>query len=102
MVSKYIYKYNLLKSSYNTVHFQALWLMNPKDVSEAEHTAFYRFIGGPQTYDEPRFTLHFKVDAPVNIRAVMYFPKERPGTNNKLDFIVSLMSLLGFCLQVFF
>lgn len=38
---------------------QPLWLMEPKQVGEDEHIQFYRFISN--SYDSPRFTLHYKV-----------------------------------------
>lgn len=38
---------------------QPLWLMEPKDVSQEQHNEFYRFIGN--TFDTPRFVLHYKV-----------------------------------------
>lgn len=51
--------------------------MDPKEVSSEEHTEFYRFVGN--TYDTPRFILHYKTDAPLSIRAVLYFPEGKPG-----------------------
>lgn len=51
--------------------------MDPKEVSSEEHTEFYRFVGN--TYDIPRFILHYKTDAPLSIRAVLYFPEGKPG-----------------------
>lgn len=38
---------------------QPLWLMEPKQVGADEHIQFYRFISN--SYDSPRFTLHYKV-----------------------------------------
>merc|ERR1712130_218241 len=29
--------------------------------------------------DKPRFTLHYRTDAPMDIRALLYFPENRPG-----------------------
>jgi len=81
IISKYSnfvgFPINLNSKKINTI--EALWLSNPKDVSEAEHTSFYKFIAGPNTFDSPRFTLHYKVDAPINIKALLYFPSDRPG-----------------------
>ncbi|CAG0892368.1 unnamed protein product [Darwinula stevensoni] len=59
----------------NTI--QAVWLMDPKDVSEEMHEEFYRFVGN--SYDRPRFTLHYRTDAPVNLRTLLYFPEGKPG-----------------------
>lgn len=55
------------------VNLQAVWMMDPKDVSELQHEEFYRYIA--QAYDKPRFTLHYKTDAPLNIRSIFYVPE---------------------------
>lgn len=34
---------------------------------------FYQFIS--KTYEKPRYILHFKTDAPLNIRSIFYFPE---------------------------
>lgn len=55
----------------NTV--DALW-MKPKDeVSNEDHIDFYKFISG--AYDSPLFRLHYAVDAPMSIRALLYAPQ---------------------------
>lgn len=56
---------------------QPLWLKDPKDVTDNLHNEFYRFIGG--SIDLPRFWLHYKTDAPISIRALLYFPDSKPG-----------------------
>lgn len=56
---------------------QPLWLMDPKEVTPEQHNEFYRFVGN--TFDIPRFTLHYKTDAPLSIRALLYFPEGKPG-----------------------
>lgn len=47
--------------------------MDPKDISELQHEEFYRYIA--QAYDKPRFTLHYKTDAPLNISSIFYVPE---------------------------
>lgn len=59
----------------NTI--QPLWLMDSKDVTPEMHDEFYRFVGN--SYDRPRFTLHYKTDAPLTLRALLYFPEGKPG-----------------------
>lgn len=59
----------------NTI--QPLWLMDAKDMTPEMHDEFYRFIG--TSYDRPRFTLHYKTDAPLTLRALLYFPEGKPG-----------------------
>jgi TNF receptor-associated protein 1 len=45
---------------------QPLWLMEPKDVSDEQHSEFYRYIAN--SFDIPRFKIHFKTDVPVSYR----------------------------------
>ncbi|XP_026765014.2 heat shock protein 75 kDa, mitochondrial [Galleria mellonella] len=54
-----------------------LWLMEPKEVTQEQHTEFYKFISN--SYDKPRFTLHYKTDAPLSIRSILYVPEGKPG-----------------------
>ncbi|XP_058013322.1 heat shock protein 75 kDa, mitochondrial isoform X2 [Ahaetulla prasina] len=56
---------------------QALWMMEPKEVGDWQHTEFYHFIA--HAYDEPRYTLHYKTDAPLNIRSIFYVPGLKPS-----------------------
>ena len=51
---------------------QALWMMEPKEISEWQHEEFYRYVA--QAYDKPRYTLHYRADAPLNIRSIFYVP----------------------------
>ena len=51
--------------------------MEPKKVTAVEHDEFYRFISN--AYDTPRFVLHFKSDAPIDVRALIYVPEGKPG-----------------------
>lgn len=51
--------------------------MDPKDVTADMHEEFYRFIGN--VYDKPRYHLHYKTDAPLNIRALFYIPEYKPS-----------------------
>ncbi|KAL2298774.1 hypothetical protein Nmel_014372 [Mimus melanotis] len=56
---------------------QALWMLDPKDISEWQHEEFYRFVA--QAYDKPRYILHYKTDAPLNIRSIFYVPEQKPS-----------------------
>lgn len=47
-------------------------MMDPKDVGEWQHEEFYRYVA--QAHDKPRYTLHYRTDAPLNIRSVFYVP----------------------------
>ncbi|XP_068962687.1 heat shock protein 75 kDa, mitochondrial [Petaurus breviceps papuanus] len=72
---------------------QALWMMDSKDISEWQHEEFYRYIA--QAYDKPRYTLHYKTDAPLNIRSIFYVPESKPSmfdVSRELNFSVALYS----------
>ncbi|XP_028397610.1 heat shock protein 75 kDa, mitochondrial-like isoform X2 [Dendronephthya gigantea] len=58
----------------NTV--EPLWTLDPKHVTEEQHEEFYRFISN--AFDKPRYHLHFKADAPLNIRSIFYIPERVP------------------------
>ncbi|KAG7204643.1 hypothetical protein KM043_005058 [Ampulex compressa] len=59
----------------NTI--QPLWMLDPKDISSLQHTEFYRYVGN--CFDSPRFVLHYTTDVPLSIRALLYFPEEKPA-----------------------
>lgn len=59
----------------NTI--QPLWMSDPKDITPLQHAEFYRFVGN--CIDSPRFVLHYSTDVPLSIKALLYFPEERPG-----------------------
>lgn len=56
---------------------QAIWLMDPKEVTKEMHNEFYRFTTA--AYDKPRFTLHFKTDVPLQLSTLLYVPESKPG-----------------------
>uniref|UniRef100_A0A673NBP6 Histidine kinase/HSP90-like ATPase domain-containing protein n=1 Tax=Sinocyclocheilus rhinocerous TaxID=307959 RepID=A0A673NBP6_9TELE len=56
---------------------QALWMMEPRDLSEWQHEEFYRYVA--QAHDKPRYTLHYRADAPLNIRSIFYVPEMKPS-----------------------
>lgn len=47
--------------------------MEPKEISDWQHEEFYRYIS--ESYDRPRYTLHYRADAPLNIRSIFYVPE---------------------------
>lgn len=54
----------------NTV--EAVWAKDPKEVDEATHAEFYKFVSNG--FDVPLSTLHYRADAPLEIRALLYVP----------------------------
>jgi len=59
-----------LGEAINTV--QAIWLKPKSEVTEKEYEDFYRFVAG--AFDEPMSKLHFSVDAPLAINALVFVP----------------------------
>lgn len=56
----------------NTV--QAIWTRNKNEVTDEEYNDFYKFIAN--AFDEPFYRLHFTVDAPLAINALLFVPKQ--------------------------
>lgn len=56
----------------NTV--QAIWARSKNEITDEEYNDFYKFIRIGS--DEPFFKLHFSADAPLSIKALLYFPGE--------------------------
>jgi TNF receptor-associated protein 1 len=54
----------------NTV--SALWLQDKKDISKSQYKEFYKFISN--AFDEPRYTLHFRSDAPIDLKCLFFIP----------------------------
>ena len=54
----------------NTI--DAIWLQEPKTVDEEKHYAFYKYVS--HMHDEPLSTIHFRMDAPLDIKALFYIP----------------------------
>lgn len=55
----------------NTV--EAIWTRNKNEVSEEEYNEFYKYVAN--AYEEPFYKLHFSADAPLNINALLFVPK---------------------------
>ncbi|KAH9593192.1 hypothetical protein LSM04_008279 [Trypanosoma melophagium] len=65
------YEITLNGGKVNTV--EALWMKDKNSITNEEHIDFYKFISG--AYDSPMFRLHYAVDAPMSIRALLYVPQ---------------------------
>lgn len=59
--------------------------METKEISEEMHEEFYRFL--TNSFDRPRYRLHYKADAPINIRALFYVPEYKPSKYHPLIYI---------------
>ena len=55
---------------------EALWLKKKTDVTDEQYNEFYKFIA--HAWDEPRYRLHFSVDAPLVINSLLFVPRENP------------------------
>eukprot|EP00796_Vickermania_ingenoplastis_P008426 gene8427-5906_t len=62
------YEITLNNGKVNTV--EALWMKEKNDISNEEHIDFYKFISG--SYDSPMIRLHYSIDAPMTVRALLY------------------------------
>ncbi|XP_050544840.1 heat shock protein 75 kDa, mitochondrial [Daktulosphaira vitifoliae] len=68
-------------SEINTI--QPLWLHDPKSITQEQHDEFYKFVAN--AYDKPRFVLHYSAEAPIQVRALLYFPEISPGHTDFYD-----------------
>jgi TNF receptor-associated protein 1 len=50
----------------------AIWTMDKKDVADAQYDEFYKFISN--AHDKPSYRLHFKTDAPLDLKCLFYIP----------------------------
>lgn len=55
----------------NTV--QAIWAQEKTAVTEEQYDEFYRFISS--SYDKPMYRLHFRADAPIELKCLFYVPR---------------------------
>lgn len=76
----------------NTI--QALWLTDPKSITAQQHGEFYRYISN--SYDLPRFILHYNTDVPLSIHALLYFPEGKPGNTIILKYYILIILCLSF------
>lgn len=56
----------------NTV--QALWTKSKNEIKDEDYAEFYKFIANDS--QDPRFRLHFSVDAPLQINALLFVPQD--------------------------
>ena len=56
---------------------QAIWLLNPREITPDMHQAFYRFIANAN--DDPRYTFQFQSDSPLTVRALFYISENKPS-----------------------
>jgi HSP90 family molecular chaperone len=71
---------------------QAIWAKEKSECTQDEYVAFYKFIAN--AFDEPTYTLHYRADAPIELKALLFFPSthmEKYGMA-RLDPSVSLYS----------
>lgn len=54
----------------NTIN--AVWTEDPKTVSDETYSEFYKYVAN--AYDEPLDTLHYRADAPVEIKSLFFIP----------------------------
>lgn len=55
---------------------EALWTEEPAKVSQQKHEDFYKFVYN--SFEGPMYTLHYRTDAPIDIKALLYIPKHNP------------------------
>ena len=51
---------------------KAIWSSDPKEVTEEEYSAFYKYIAN--AVDDPLDVYHFRADAPIDVKALFFIP----------------------------
>jgi TNF receptor-associated protein 1 len=50
----------------------AIWTQDKNSVTEQQYNDFYKYIAN--AFDKPKYVLHFKADAPLDLKALLFFP----------------------------
>lgn len=53
---------------------EAIWRKKKNEVSDEEYDSFYKFSA--KAYDAPRYRMHFNVDSPIELNALLFVPTE--------------------------
>jgi HSP90 family molecular chaperone len=51
---------------------QAIWAKDKSECTEEDYVSFYKFISN--AFDEPTYTLHYRADAPIEMKTLLFFP----------------------------
>ncbi|GBG82260.1 hypothetical protein CBR_g34543 [Chara braunii] len=57
---------------------KAIWLRNPKDISEDDYVKFYQSMAKDVSGDKPLSWTHFNAEGDVEFKAVLYIPPRAP------------------------
>ncbi|KAG8179151.1 hypothetical protein JTE90_015340 [Oedothorax gibbosus] len=77
MVADKVEVYSMSQEPDSKAYRWAVWLMDPKETTPEMHNEFFRYIAN--SYDLPRYTMHYKTDSPLNLRCLLYVPEGKPG-----------------------
>ena len=53
---------------------EAVWLRNKNEIADQEYGGFYRFQ--TNSFDEPRYRLHFSSEAPIDMNVLLFVPED--------------------------
>jgi len=71
---------------------EAIWAQDPKSITKEKYTEFYKYVAN--AFDEPLDYLHYVVDAPLELKALLFIPSfhgEKYGMG-RMEASVSLYS----------
>ena len=74
--SKFV-NYNIMLNGNRANVVGAIWTKSKADVTDADYDYFYKRVvtpGSAGSYENPFFRLHFRTDAPIECKALLYFP----------------------------
>jgi hypothetical protein len=85
----------------NTV--TAIWTQDKNSVTEQQYNDFYKYVAN--AFDKPKYVLHFKADAPLDLKALLFFPtlhtekfgmgRMEPGGWTGLSYLSLCVSLIS-------
>lgn len=57
-------------------NIRPIWMRSKNEIKDEEYAEFYKFQSN--AFDEPAYRLHFSSEAPLEIKALLFVPKENP------------------------
>jgi len=60
-----------------------LWDKETRDITQEDHETFYKYQ--TKLFDKPRYSLHYKTDAPLSIKSLFYVPSSKPTNEDMAE-----------------
>ncbi|KAI6209959.1 Heat shock protein 75 kDa, mitochondrial [Aphelenchoides besseyi] len=83
VINKYSYFVTvpILLNGQQINQMKAIWTMNSNEITKEMHETFFRQLAKTHhphlVNDRPQYVIHYKVDAPLNLRTLLYIPAHK-------------------------